>query len=357
MQENKTVKIKTMDIDMASIISKNSAENLKAFLRRIELPFEENWGKDLLALTLKEAILEHPEYILYIHSMEALLFLTELWDFEEMEISRADWALIGQLQLLGFLDYTMNKDPDQEGYVYLSKEAKEAFYFYLKSKRSRQEMERYELWERLIRGMMTYYGIISFNRLYLYLCKCLKSPVDDSEFHKFLAARVSLWSFGSLVLEKNSGIEYYENFEVTDPEQVLDICESHKEMDYWMPNLEEALYVADNNGFGQWKGIPELADIFMDQLNIEYYQTVVILKSCILLIQNGDSSERVLEDIMKWCLEASTYRNEIYKTVKMLYQSVPVYELKGWSRKEQKDHFVNNKKIFTVLKGGKPKKK
>lgn len=353
MQENKIIKTRPLDVDMASVISKNSRENLLAFMKRIGLHTEETWEKDAVSLALKETILEHPEYILYIHSKDALMFLIELWESDEIEVTQADWPLIGQLQLLGFLDYSMERgQKGQQSYIYLVEEARDNFYFYLKSKKARWEMERFHIWESLIRGMMSFYGIISFNRLYFYFCKCILEPVDDEDLHKFLAARVSLWSFGCFVMEKNSGIEYYENFEVTDPEEVLNRCEENRNIDYRKVKYDDLLYVADNNGFGQWDGIAELADLFLETLAIEYYQTVVIIKSCILMVQNGNSREEIMENILKWCPSGKDYKEELTHGVKLLYHSVPVYELKGWSRDEVRKNSKNHYP-FTVLKGGK----
>lgn len=354
MQESKIVRTRTLDVDMASVISKNSRENLLAFMKRIGLHTDETWEKDAISLTLKESIIEHPEYILYIYSKEALLFLIELWESdEEIELIQADWALIGQLQLLGFLDYSMNRSQEgQQSCIYLVEEARDNFYFYLKSKKAKWEMDRFHIWESLIRGMMTFYGIISFNRLYFYFCKCLLEPVDDENLHKFLAARISLWSFGCFVMEKHSGIEYYENFEVTDAESVLNRCEENRELEYKKLKYDELLYVADNNGFGQWDGIGELADLFLETLDIEYYQTVVIIKSCILMVQNGNNREEIMEHILKWCPEVKDYKDELTHGIKLLYYSVPVYELKGWSREEERQNLKSHYP-FTVLKGGK----
>jgi hypothetical protein len=341
---------------MASVIRKNSMDNLKAFSQRFGLAPAENMDKDGLALMLKETVLEHPEYILYIYSREALLFLIDLWGSEEMVLTRADWTLVRQLQLMGFLDYSMSRESDnQVGTIYLVKEAKDNFFFFLRTRQSRREMERYDTWERLIRGLLTFYGIISFNRLYFYLCQYVRQPIDDENLHDFLASRISLWSFGSLVLERNSGLEYYENFEVKVPEKILDLCHEDEERDYKKPRYEELLYVGDNNGFGLWDGISDLADILMEQMGVEYYQTVVVIKSSLVLIQNGEGCARVLENIIKYCPGAEMFQGDLYKGVHQLYQSVPIYSLKGWSRGEQKEGKKEEGKgpIFTVLKGGK----
>ncbi|MDO4555475.1 MAG: hypothetical protein Q4B70_10055 [Lachnospiraceae bacterium] len=352
LQENKRVDIKTLDVDMASVISKNSKENLRAFMRRLGLLTEDGWDKDMLAMNLKETIMDHPEYILYVYNRETLAFLMYLWEQDGIEAGQLEWAYIGQLQLLGFLDYSMETREKESGSIYLIQEAVDSFYFYLKSHRAMMDMGKYDIWERLIRGMMSFYGILSFNRLYFYFCKNIREPVDDEQLHCFLAGRISLWSFGSFVMEKHSHVEYYEIFDTTDPEHILEQCEEEHDFDYHCPEYDELLYVADNNGFGQWDGIGELADILMEDLEIEYYQTVVIIKSCILMVQNGEDCERIMTNILKWCPKGEPYKEPFLEAVKNLYRSVPVYGLKGWNRKEISD-MHKNKNLFTVLEGGK----
>lgn len=356
MQESSRVIIRTLDVDMASVISKNSVENLRAFMNRLNICPDEEIEKDGLALILKEYIIEHPEQILYIHGRETLAFLMDLWESEEMALNQSDWALVGQLQLLGFLDYSINSEEDKEGNIYLIKEAKDNFYFYLRTRQARQKMEKYDIWERVIRGFMTFYGIISFNRLYFYFCKCMQEPIDDEDLHMFLSLRVSLWSFGSLVVERNSGMEYYENFEVKMPEKILDLCKEDKDRDYKKLDFDELLYVADNNGFGPWDGISELADVLMGCLGVDYYQTVVILKSSLLMVQNGEDSGHIVEGVIKWCPGGEIFRTDIFRAVRLLYNSAPIYSLKGWSRDEKKGN-DRKKPLFTVLEGGKQNNK
>ena len=130
MQELKRIKIFTMDKDMASVIGQNSKENLSAFLKRMDQHIDDSWDKDVLAIALKDTILENPEYILYIHGKEILSFMIELWEETELTITNSQWALLGQLKLLGFIDYGVPVFSDGTiDTIYVTKEAKDAFYF------------------------------------------------------------------------------------------------------------------------------------------------------------------------------------------------------------------------------------
>lgn len=361
MENNTKIYLHTLDMDMASVISQNSRESLYSFLKRMDLEVEMDWGKEVLALFLKDLLLDNPEYILSILSQEVLSFLLYLWDYKQDEIllEQTEWAMIGQLKLLGFLDISFLEQENERCHViHLIQEARDTFYFYLKSKTAKIMMKRYAEWEKVIRGMMLHYGIISFNRLYYHFCRLIKSPIDDRELHRFLSSRINLHHFGCFAVEKPSNIEYYQSYEISDAEQVVEKRLEMKEKDYFCPTYEEAVYIADNNGIGNWDGISTIAEIFLQMLDVEYYKTVIAIKTCILMVQNDETVNEIENYLLGSYPETRSYKDKICEAVYSLYNSVPVYSLKGYSRTELKKR---NEVVpgFIVVKGGKagPRKK
>lgn len=353
MENKNQVLVSAIDVDMASVICQNSRDSLYAFLKRMDLYVEPDWDKEVLAMLLRDTILENPEYILSIYGREILDFLIELWESDSVELYQSGWSIVGQLKLLGFVDVKYTEGPDgTSGTIYMVNEARDAFYFYLKSRTAKMLMEHYYIWEVLVRGLLIHYGIISFNRLYYLFCRLIKSPVDDAEFHRFLSVRMELFHFGGFALEKSANVEYYQSYEVTDPEQVLEKRQENSKLDYFFPDYEDVLYIAQNNGMGEWDGIGALAEIFLQLLDIEYYKTVITIKSCILMIQNDESPSQVEEHIYQCCPEGRKYQDKMKSAVLSLYNSVPVYSLKGWNRKSlRKKH--RSELPFTMIRGGK----
>ena len=354
MQEVKKIKIYTMEREMASVIGQNAKENLYAFIKRMNHPVEEHWEKEVLAAALRDLVVERPEYLLYIYGRECLEFLLRLWESEELELTRAEWSMLGQLRLLGIVDYGYPERAEQEiDSIYLTEEAREHFYFYLKSKSARHYMNKYEDWEIILRGMMSFYGILSFSRLYFYFCKVCREPVDDEVLHLFLSVRLSLLSFGSFAIEKGSQTEYYQNYEISNPEKVLDYRTEEQKLEYYLPSYDTLYFIGNNNGLGEWEGVHRLADLLMNELGTEYYKTVVIIKSCVLMLQNGETWEDTLAQFTQWCPESDAYEVEIKKAVRQLYDTVPVYRLKGWSREKLRQKDKKHHHAFRVIQGGK----
>ncbi len=347
------VHIVTSKLDMASVICLNSKENLIAFLKRMEIEALETWEKEVLATVLKDNILENPEHLIYIYNQDVIEFLVELWENDYIELSHYEWAVIGQLKLTGLVDVPFSDGKENYGQeLIVIEEAKDALYFYLKSRSAKTIMQRYNTWESLIRGLVIHYGIISFQRLYYLFCRMIKSPIDDMELHRFLSVRIDLLQFGSFAIERSSGVEYYQNYEITNPESVLDARQESGKLDYYLPDYDEAVYVSDNNGIGKWDGISSLAELFLQKLEFEYYKTVIAIKTCILMIQNNNSRQEVEQYLLASFPESKLYEDKISSSVSLLYQSVPVYALKGWCRKKLKNK-QRTKHPFTLIRGGK----
>lgn len=350
------VKIQVKDIDMASVICQNNKDSIYALSKRLNLEVEEHWGKEVLATVLKDFITESPEYLLTIYNKDMIDFLVMLWESEEATLGFYDWSFIGQLKLLGLIDLRypgLNEDGQT---IYMVKEAKDAFYFYLKSKSAKRSMERYARWELILRGMMGCYGIISFQRLYFLFCKMIKGPIDDLELHRFLSSRIDLLHYGCFAIEKTSGVEYYQNYDVTNPENVLDKRQMIHDLEYYLPSEEEVIGMAQNDNIGQWEGVSQIADVFLNLLEVEYYKTVIAVKTSILMMQNGDERKTVEEHLYTTFPQCKIHEEKIKKALGDLYYSVPVFGLKGWSRgkiSKKKGHSP----VFTIVKGGKYKDK
>ena len=354
MENMTTIYIRPLDLDMASVISQNSRENLYAFLKRMDLEVEKHWDREVLALLLKDSLMDNPEYLLSILGRDVLRYLIYLWDYDQSEIriDQEGWSMISQLKLLGFVDFSfVEQEKEKFHLVYMIQEAKDAFYYYLRSKTAKNMMERYETWENLLRGMMSYYGIISFGRLYYLFCRLIKSPIDDRELHRFISSRMNMHHFGCFAIEKPSNIEYYQNYEISNPEQVIDRRQEVKDLDYFCPSFDDAVYLSQNNGIGNWDGISEIAEIFLQLLDVEYYKTIIAIKTCILMAQNDETVEDLESFLFGSYPECRQFKDKIKNAVYSLYNSVPVYSLKGHSRKTMKKR-NSSTPLFTVINGG-----
>lgn len=353
MEESKRVRVSALNIDMASVICQNSRDNLAAFLKRMEIETNPTWDKEVLSLMIKDLLLDKPESLVFIYGRATLEFLIELWESDEIELYPSSWTALGQLMLLGIVDISQASLKDNEDpVIYMVQEAKDKYYYYLKSKTARAKMDYYSNWEIMIRGLLSYYGIISTNQLYCLFCRAIKAPVDDVHFYYFLDIRMDLFHFASFVLDQNHLVEYYQIYEITDPANVLQQRQAMGPKEYYLPTEEDLLYPAQNNGMGNWDGIRELAEILIDLMKVEYYETVIMIKACIVMLQNGESPNMLEEYLLRCCPEIEHFQDKMKAAVLALYDSVPIFYLKGWNRKtlrkRQRDQIP-----FRLIQGGK----
>lgn len=353
MEESKRVRVSNRKVDMTSVICQNSRDSLAAFVKRLEIDIEPTWDKEVFSVLIRDMLLNQPESLIFVYGRATLEFLIELWESDEIELYPSSWTALDQLKLFGFVDISQaslkdNKDP----VIYMVQEARDKFYYYLKSKTAKAKMDYYSNWEIIIRGLLSYYGIISTNQLYCLFCRAIKEPVDDISFYYFLYIRMDLFHFASIVLAKNRLMEYYKSYEVTDAANVLRQRQQIGPAEYYLPTEEDLLYPAQNSGLGNWDGIRELAEILIDLMQVEYYETVIIIKACIVMLQNGESPQMLEDYLLRCCPEIQKFQDKMKAAVLSLYDSVPIFSLRGWSRKKlrkrQRDQIP-----FRLIQGGK----
>ena len=97
-----------------------------------------------------------------------------------------------QLHFLGFLSY-------EDDTIYINMEAKDKFFFSLKSHRTQAQMEEYTRLENILFGMLFLYGILDIYEC----CEIIRdNMIEDmtyDELEEFVMHRVVFWQSGILL--------------------------------------------------------------------------------------------------------------------------------------------------------------
>lgn len=94
-------------------------------------------------------------------SRHFLEFLLSIWEKTEIEVSLEEWDYLEYLKIFGLVTFKKgNPITDEPNLIYCIPEMRDRFYFLLKSRKSRALMEQYEEWEKIICGLMYYYGMV-----------------------------------------------------------------------------------------------------------------------------------------------------------------------------------------------------
>ena len=108
----------------------------------------------------------------------------------------------------------------------------------------------------------------------------------------------------------------------------------------------------------RWRGVRELVNLFIDKMVLNYYRATVLVRTLLIMIKNGSSYEKLQEKVSILSFENAQIREEVQQAVRQIFENVPVFEYKGYSRAEYKrlsyqKQLKKRKNLFTIIDGGK----
>ena len=198
--------------------------------------------------------------------------------------------------------------------------------------------------------------------LWIYRDKNAVFPVFKSiyeDFLRFIKCRTSLWPFGAILKDTFEKNEYFQYLNVENPDMLLEYVRQHEKLPYKPIKLEDLIYVSDAAGIdNRWRGVSELGNLFIDKMGLNYYRATVLVRTLLIMIKNGSSYEKLQEKVSILSFENAQIREEVQQAVRQIFENVPVFEYKGYSRAEYKrlsyqKQLKKRKNLFTIIDGGK----
>ena len=105
------------------------------------------------------------------------------------------------------------------------------------------------------------------------------------------------------------------------------------------------------NGVIGWEGIPELFTFVQEEIEDDRYKAMMIIKSIVLMIQNGMPYLDIILQYTKLLEEESQeQQKELNRLIRKVFDTVPVFGQKGYTREELHQKQGNR---FQVIDGGK----
>ena len=93
-------------------------------------------------------------------------------------------------------------------------------------------MKQYEEWDKIICGLMYYYGMVEMTTLHEYFMRATKRMLAYEEFETYVKCRCSFWSFGLFLRDVQRQREYYQCVNVDNPEMLLMYVRQHPDLPY-----------------------------------------------------------------------------------------------------------------------------
>lgn len=353
-------RVSISSLEAETIMKSTPVQTVKSILGRIGIEYEDGLPKEAYISALKEEFCSEPKWVLLMLPKVMLDFLTEVWENSVIAMTEERWNYIEYLKIFGFLAYQMgNPVTDEPNRLIVVEEMKDNFYFLLKSRKNRKLLSVYDEWEKIITGFMYYYGFIETRTLYSLFLKVSKKVISYEDFLLFIKCRTSLWPFGAILKDTFEKNEYFQYLNVENPDMLLEYVRQHENLPYKPIKLEDLMYVSDAAGIdNRWRGVSELGNLFIDKMGLNYYRATVLVRTLLIMIKNGSSYEKLQEKVSILSFENAQIREEVQQAVRQIFENVPVFEYKGYSRAEYKrlsyqKQLKKRKNLFTVIDGGK----
>ena len=347
-------RVSISSLEAETIMKSTPVQTVKSILGRIGIEYEDGLPKEAYISALKEEFCSEPN---------GFSLCCQVIDFFNRSLRTIVIAMTrnaGIIKIFGFLAYQMgNPVTDEPNRLIVVEEMKDNFYFLLKSRKNRKLLSVYDEWEKIITGFMYYYGFIETRTLYSLFLKVSKKVISYEDFLLFIKCRTSLWPFGAILKDTFEKNEYFQYLNVENPDMLLEYVRQHENLPYKPIKLEDLIYVSDAAGIdNRWRGVSELGNLFIDKMGLNYYRATVLVRTLLIMIKNGSSYEKLQEKVSILSFENAQIREEVQQAVRQIFENVPVFEYKGYSRAEYKrlsyqKQLKKRKNLFTIIDGGK----
>lgn len=339
------VKILVSNRNYIDELATNQTRNLMVMCERLFLDFEDKDEPVQMAVRIAEKLVDEPELIGKMVQQEAICLLVRLWNMENENFEAEPHAgELQQLHYLGFLSV-------EEESLMINMEAKDLFFFVLKSRNLKPVMERYTIWERIIFGMLFLYGILDVYACYTIFKKLTQDEVDYGEMEEFLMLRMIFWRAGLLLRNQQDMRLFMASREVMDRNKVFDQWNQSRDLPFKECTKDQYIDLAMGNGVVRWDGIPELFAFIQEEIEDDRYKAMMIIKSIVLMIQNGMSYLDIILQYTKLAEEDSLEeQKELNRLIRRVFDTIPVFGQKGYTREELHRKRGNR---FQVIDGGK----
>ena len=270
-------------------LATNPQVNLMVVCERLGAPFNDGEAEISLAAKVAEKLYDRPQLVMKMLQQEAIEFLLQCWEMEgESLIAQMYLRELEQLHFLGFLSY-------EDDTIYINMEAKDKFFFSLKSHRTQAQMEEYTRLENILFGMLFLYGILDIYEC----CEIIRdNMIEDmtyDELEEFILLRIVFWQSGILLRNQMNSRLLLASREVENRNEVFIQWSLREDLSWKRYSEDEYKNLALGNGIGGWDGIPELYDFVMKNIENDQYKVMMIVKSLVVKIQNGVTYTEITE--------------------------------------------------------------
>ncbi|WP_185966718.1 SEC-C metal-binding domain-containing protein [Clostridium sp. HBUAS56017] len=325
------VKRKLNDTSLNSLLSNETKQVLVEIAKRIELKGYSKLGKDgLVSLIADNIMLEIPT-ILGDLTYKEIVFLEGLCkvDFNEYKFNIEELNLIGGLCSLGIMAKLSIED---KLYLAVAKEVKEPIKELLSNEEYMESLKQRSKGIAYIDGLMIHYGMLEGSDLYKLISESNSSFLNKEDLDFYLNY---IFRSYEAFPEANSIIHPY----VLDPEGVYGELRARQNVPYNYDNAEYFISLGEDLKSAFGKEMDLLRALLLSN-NVEESKVDFLIIELIFNIKNEIgtlSIVNLLENNGVVFTEGSKESDELVTAVAEVYNSTPIWTLKGSTPLELED--------------------
>ncbi len=356
----KVIKVIESEESPDSMMLHTPVSTAKSILGRLNVEYDHGLPKEVYVTALNDVILADKALVPMMIPDYMLEWMLEIWEEDEVFVDEERRNYLEYLKIFGFASYQEgNRKKGIQPCLLTCRQRKEDFYFFLRSRSAKDEMERYSLWDKLVTGMMYYYGFLEIKDLHDQFFRASSQMVAYENFVRFIKCRCSLWAFGEILKDINRNIDYFSWDEVDNRETLLLYIREHRDIPYKKVDQDDLVYVSDGAGIdNRWPGISELGTLLVTELSQDYFEATITIRTLIRMVHNSCTLSDLMKQGKNLPIDSAKHREEFERGIRLLYDHVPVFEYKGHSRSEYRRLFHEKQlkkktALFKIIDGGK----
>jgi len=305
----------------------------------LNLKLPVHWTKGKMVSAIRNIYLEKPEEVVKVLSKSTLDFISRIYEgghigytfsptpqMTDIDIEAEESLL--ELADMGVVTYCGGSDKVS---ALVSREFGEAIYRCLKRPKIQELIVKYDRDERVLLGILYYYGILKEEEFYRIFSK-VSRDISLEEFKKFIQRRYMLWLSMPKILSEDTQEIFYIFDEVQNPTYIF--SEIRREIDYKICDEETYYRLGDlENCKEKIQGRVELEESLFE-VTRDRKKSENIVYDIIMDLRNDLSPNNVLRGVF----EDLRFENQ-----SQIEKFVPIFT-----------EFANNTPLW-ILKGNSPK--
>jgi hypothetical protein len=326
------------------IMSRLSKKELTQNCIVFEIYYKKSWTKGELSTAITKAIIDKPEKLIKTFDLVSINYLKKIITSGGYIVCDGtdDGYILWTRGITKYIDI-----PGKQNYDFISFELLNVLTKYLFNEETTTLIKKYDRWERVILGMIQYYGIIADRELHKLFCKTIDSNLEYEIFTNFLKTRDMLDLMLYQLIDEENNIVYYYCDEVSDPNEIINGVLNRSKIEYKMFTADQFYMAGRIETFEATPEVEKLKMYLVKKQHVTNADVEIMIYECLHMIINCEKTTTIIQFFMgKLKFNSIDEANDLIVFINELHNNTRMWILKGHTPNEL---FDSEQKHFKPL--------